>query len=464
MKERNKLMENRLPTKIKVLYSLGQFGWSILSGIIQVWLVWFYFPPEGVNITEYIPRGAILGFLTLIGLITMAGRLMDAVTDPLIAGMSDKSRNPKGRRIPFMAKSAVPFALLTLAVYFAPVNATSFVNVIWLTVTLLTFYVFMTLYVTPYFALITDLSRNANDRLDLSTYTALTWFLGYILASGASFIWPVFQQSGMELASAVRLTFVLLAAFALVMMLIPVFTIDERKYVTSAPTTLNTKQALKAIFGNRNFMLFEVFFLAYGIAITVFQTGNVYYVTVLLGFEESMVTIVTAATGVLAFVLYPAVNKLAKRLGKKLLCIVGMVLLILAYCYCAFLGLMPLNAWVQVAIFAVLAGVGFAIFGILPNAIVADFAKIDAVATGEPKEGMYFAVQTFMNKLGQMIAMVLFASLLLLGNSSANSLGIRLSGVVAAVIGGVALILFLRYQDIRDEDVAAADQKHQMEG
>jgi len=31
----------KLPTRIKVAYSVGQLGWSILSGIIQVWLVWF---------------------------------------------------------------------------------------------------------------------------------------------------------------------------------------------------------------------------------------------------------------------------------------------------------------------------------------------------------------------------------------------------------------------------------------
>lgn len=451
------MMEKRLPMRIKVCYALGQMGWSLLSGLISVWLMWFYFPPEGVEIAAYIPRGAILGFLTVIGLITMAGRLMDAVTDPLIAGMSDKSTNPKGRRIPFMAKSALPFAVLTVAVFFAPVTGVSWVNVLWLTVTLLTFYVFMTLYVTPYYALITELSQNSADRVDMSTYTALTWFVGYILASGASFIWPMFQNTGMALVDAVRLTFVILAGVALVLLLIPVFTIDEKRYVASAPTTLDTKECLKAIFANRNFMTFEVFFLAYYIALTVFQTCNVYYVTELLGFEESMVTVVTAVTGILSFLMYPVVNVLSKKLGKKLLCIIGMAMLIFAYLYCVFLGKLPLGAWVQIGIFAVMAGVGMAIFGILPNAIAGDFAKIDAVTTGQPKEGMYYAVQTFMSKLGQMVASVVVASLLLLGNSAVNPLGIRLTGVVAAAIGVVALLFFLRYRDISDAEIQAAE-------
>jgi len=108
--------KTKLPTKIKVSYALGQLGWSILSGIIHVWLVWFYNPPKNVNIPELIPRGAVCGFLTVIGLITMLGRFGDAITDPWIASLSDRSKNPKGRRIPFMAKAAIPFTLLTVIV------------------------------------------------------------------------------------------------------------------------------------------------------------------------------------------------------------------------------------------------------------------------------------------------------------------------------------------------------------
>ena len=42
--------------------------------------------------------------LTVLGLITFVCRIFDAVTDPWIASLSDRSKNPKGRRIPFMQK------------------------------------------------------------------------------------------------------------------------------------------------------------------------------------------------------------------------------------------------------------------------------------------------------------------------------------------------------------------------
>lgn len=445
-------MKEPLTKKIKWCYALGQMGWSILSGIVIVWLVWFYFPPADVDIAAYIPREAVFGVFTVIGIITMLGRLMDAVTDPLIASLSDGSRNPKGRRIPFMAKAAIPFTLLTLLVYFSPVSSTSWVNVIFLAVTLLLYYVFFTLYVTPYYALTAELSRTPGDRIDLSTYTALTWFIGYMIASAASYIWPIFASNGMPLVWAIRLTFAILAVIALILLLVPVFAIDEKKFVDSTPTELNPIQAIKDTFGNHNFLIFEIFFLAYNIALTVFQTGNVYYVTVLLGLKESAVSLVTIGSGLITFAFYPVVNILSKKFGKKLLCIVGMICLVSAYLYCSFLGQFPFPPVVQVIFFALLAGVGLSIFGILPNAIAADIAAEDSKATGQSKEGMYYAVQTFMSKLGQMVAMVLFSSLLLLGKDPGNDLGVRLTGVVAAGLGLVALLIFFRFRDIKTNE------------
>lgn len=440
-----------LKRSIKWKYALGQLGWSILSGIIQVWLVWFYNPPESVAIPRYIPRGPVFLVFTIIGLITMAGRLMDGITDPWIASLSDRSTHPKGRRIPFMAKAVLPFTILTVLVFLMPTEGNYLINSLWLIVMLLAYYLAYTAYVAPYFALTSELGRTEKERLDLSTYIALTWFIGYIIASGASFIWPIFQNMGYSLVTSIRMAIALLSMAGFLFMLVPVLTIDEKKLVQSRPNPMSFSKALKSTLGNRNFLLFEIFFLAYGIAITIFQTGNVYYVTVLLDLGETWVTIITAMTGIIAFTLYPAVNFLASRYGKKRLCFGAMILLIVAYVYCGFLGLIPLPPPLQAFIFALIAGIGFAVFGILPNAIVADIAQKDGERTGEYKEAMFFSVQTFMNKLGQMIAMVSFSSILLLGKNPGDDLGIRMTGFVAAVTGLISLLIFTRFKEEREE-------------
>ncbi len=437
-----------IPRKIKWMYAFGQLGWSILSGLIQVWLLWFYNPKGQADIPEFIPRQPILGIFVVIGLITMMGRFMDAITDPLIANASDKSKNPKGRRIPFMKKAALPFAILTVLVFIMPTKSNYAINIIWLTITLLGYYVMYTMYVAPYFALTSELGETENDRLDLSTLIALTWFLGYIIASGASLIWPIFENMGLSITLSIQLTIGILAVVGFIFMLFPIIAIDEREYVKQVPSSVNFREAIKVTLKNRNFMIFEIFFLAYGIAITIFQSGNVYYVTLLLGLKESWVTIITALTGVLAFTMYPLVNRLSKKYGKKILCVFAMILLIIAYIYCAFLGLYPFDPRIQAIIFVLLAGIGFAIFGVLPNAICADIAYYDGLKSGSHRAGMYFSIQTFMNKLGQMLAMLIFTGVLLIGGDG-SVLGVRLTGIVASGIGFVALLLFTKFKEVR---------------
>ena len=84
-----------------------------------------------------------------------------------------------------------------------------------------------------------------------------------------------------------------------------------------------------------------------------------------------------------------------------------------------------------------------AIFGILPQAMVADVAEYDAKKTGEKRQGMFFAARTFCFKLGQSIAMLMFTSIATIGVES--GIGYRLVAIIAAVfclIGGIILFFF----------------------
>ena len=96
----------RLTKKEMRIFAIGQLGWSTLGGIINTWLVTFYLPTaESVKAGAvfYVPTGLVVfGLLTVLGLITFVCRIFDAITDPLIATLSDRSKNPQGRRIPYM--------------------------------------------------------------------------------------------------------------------------------------------------------------------------------------------------------------------------------------------------------------------------------------------------------------------------------------------------------------------------
>ena len=175
----------RLTKKEMRIFAVGQLGWSILSGIVTTWLVTFYLPTDSsvaAGARFYVPTGLIiLGVLTILGLISFICRIFDAVTDPWIASLSDRSKHPKGRRIPFMKRAAVPFAIVAVLVFFAPVEEISTVNIVWVLLFLILFYLFMTMYCTPYNALISEFGKTQEDRMYISTAISLTFFLPMIL-------------------------------------------------------------------------------------------------------------------------------------------------------------------------------------------------------------------------------------------------------------------------------------------
>jgi GPH family glycoside/pentoside/hexuronide:cation symporter len=150
-------MKEKLPLSKQIAYALGQFGWSLLSGLVGTYLIFYYIPTDISGIPVSIPQVSFFGFLTIIGLIMMLGRFFDAITDPWIATLSDRSKSKKGRRISFMQKSALPFALFTVLVFYHPTAGVSWINAIVLTINLLLFYLFLTMYVTPFFALMSEL-------------------------------------------------------------------------------------------------------------------------------------------------------------------------------------------------------------------------------------------------------------------------------------------------------------------
>ena len=259
-------------------FAIGQFGWSVLSALITNWLVYFY----------------IFGVATIIGAIAALGRIFDAVTDPLIANLSDRSKNPAGRRIPFMRKIAVPFALITVLVFWAPVNGVSAVNGFWLLVTLLLFYLFMTTYCTPYNALISELGTTQDTRISISTYISCTFLLGSAVGYAAPYIWGALTPS-LGRVNAIRATFLLLSVMGLT------FTIRETDYIDVKPTNDDAFRSLAKTFRNKDFRVFVGSDVLYFIALTIFQTGLPFFITKLMGLPETMTTLLYVGMTLLSF-------------------------------------------------------------------------------------------------------------------------------------------------------------------
>ena len=460
----------RLTKKEMRIFAVGQLGWSILGGIINTWLVTFYLPTASsveVGAKFYIPTGLVIfGVLTVLGLITFICRIFDAVTDPWIASLSDRSKNPKGRRIPFMRRAAIPFAVITVLVFCAPIQTISTINIVWILVFLILFYLFMTMYCTPYNALISEFGKTQDDRMYISTAISLTFFFGTLIAY-LPFVLAGPLQSPVGYGWSYRIWFIVLAIIALICMLIPTFKLNEKDFVDAKPSESNAFKSLGATFKNKDFLKFAASDIAYWIGLTLFQTGLPFFVKVSMQLDEFYTTVFLGAMTILSACFYPFVSKMVKKQGKKKLVIIGFLGLALAYLITALIGILPLPGIVFGVLIVVIAAFPMALLGIIPQSIVADVAEEDSIVTGEKREGMFFAARTFAMKLGQSIAMLAFTSLAVLGTMqdlksndlTASPIGLRIVAIVAIVFCVLGAVILSFYNEKKVMKTIADEHK-----
>ena len=430
-------------------FAVGQFGWSVLAALISSWLVNYYQPDlatQQAGQPIFVPQGrVVLGILTVLGAITAFGRLFDAVTDPIIASMSDRCKSKAGRRIPFMRVAAIPFALSCMLTFWSPVNRESWLNAGFLFLMLMLFYLSMTMYCTPYNALIPELGADQKTRMAISTAISFTYIAGMAMAYVAPVIWGMLENT-MPRVTAIRVTFTGMSLIGMVCMFVPVFTIRERDYVTAAPSQSNAMRSLAATFRNRDFRVFVASDIAYFLGITMFQTALPFFVTSLLRLDESMSTVYFVLMTALSVLFYVPVNRLTPRFGKKKLILCAFTVFTVSFVYTACFGSrLPIPPVAQGYILCAVAAPAMAIFGILPQAVVADIAEYDALETKENRSGMFYAARTFAFKLGQSIAMLLVTAFATIGQET--GLGYRVTAVAAAVVCVLGGVLFMLYDE-----------------
>ena len=429
-------------------YAIGQLGWSIISGLIGSWLVYFYQPnQEAINdgMISLIPQGrVVLGILTFIGLITAIGRVFDAVTDPLVGNWSDNCKSKLGRRIPFLRFSAIPLGLVFVLVFCAPIHGESALNTVWLFVTVLAYYFLITCYCTPYTSLLAELPHNQEEKLKLSMCISLTFIVGTCLGYAAPVIWGALINGGMARIPAMRITFAGLSILATIFMLVPAFGINEKDYCEAKPSSSNMFSSLGKTFKNKDFRVFVGQDIIYWFGLAMFQTGLAFFVTSLLHLPEAWTTYMMGGLTFLSLAFYPFITKMTAKWGKKKLLIAAFFGFFLTFGFTALCGdkLSFIPIQVQAVIIVVLGSFPQAIFGIIPQTIVADIALSDEIQTGESRSGMFYAARTFAMKLGQSLAMLMFTSLATIGVAPFGYRLVALVASICCVLGGVIMTFF----------------------
>lgn len=439
----------RPPLKVLILYATGQLGWSLASFSVGNLLIYFYMPPEqGQPIfPSFLYQGAVLGVLTLIGILSAGGRVFDGLVDPIVANWSDNKEARIGKRRWFLLWGAVPFALFSTLAFFPAGASESADNFVWLALMLALYYFFFAFYVIPYNALLAELGHTPEDRLRISTLISVAWALGFVAGNSAYTLQGVFENMGETPVAAFQTAVALLNGVALIFMLLPAFFLNEKRYARQAPGGHNIREALGAVFGNLNFRWFLASFLLYWLALTFVQLGIGFYTTLLLGLDKSMAFTFSLVSFAASFMLYFPLNLLTQKLGKKRMMLAAYLFFGLIFSVLIFVKTIPLpKEWLLYGL-AVAAAFPLATFGILPNAVIGDEVEREEQASGRQLAGMFFGVSAFTMKVGISAANLIFPSLLLFGKSSENPAGVQMTAAAAMAFCLAGWQCFKKYQE-----------------
>jgi GPH family glycoside/pentoside/hexuronide:cation symporter len=444
----------KLPFSKQIAYACGNIGWSIMTNIVLVMLTYFYLPPSKSGLTPFMPQFLVFGVVSIMALIIPSGRVVDAFFDPFIASLSDKNRNPKGRRIPFMKWMIFPAVFFCCLIFLPIEKKETLHNAWWLIFMLIGFFTSSTAYIIPYNALLPEVTDTSEEKVRLSSFQQVGFVIGIIISAlvnnYADLVQSIFHVANRD--AALQYTIWGLCVFSGLIMLVPVLAIDETKYVVSKkPSHLPVAQAIRKTFAQRNFKYYLISDFSFYMGLSIISSGLLYFIKVLLRLPESMGGLLMFTMVFISLFFYPLINYLSKKFGKKPIILFSFGLMSLVFAMIYFLGKLPFSPTTQVYLLGVAAAFPLASLGILPNAILAEIAEKDSIATGENHEGMFFAVKYLFVKLGQTLGGAVFAFLLVYGKDPGNDFGLRLNGICGFVLCLLALIAFTNFREDKSE-------------
>ncbi len=446
-----------LPKRKMYRYCLADIAKGLFNGMIGNYLLYFFQPTVKSGLPILLPENKLLGFITIMALITAIGKIVDAVTDPIVASLSDKCTHKSGRRMPFLRYAAIPYALSVLLIFYAPFKEGSVANAVWVGFFLISYYTAYTFFFIPRNALVPEIIPDTKVRVGYYGISTVFFMGSSSFMYAATLFVDMLKNAGLSALWAWRAVFTVFALIGVTCLLLSAFAFNEKDYVTE-----NTKpkesmiKSFALVFKNKNFVIFSLGDLFSGVSMAFFQTAMLYYITMLLNVPESQSFLVMLSAIAVAICLFPLIIKISRRYNKKLPLIIASVIFTLVFGLIYFgdkiAALAPGNELFIGLGMGVIVSFPFAAINILPQSVVSDIIQCDCLVSGVNREGIFSAVKTFIEKIASAIAMMGVSSILAVGAASGESVGlqgVKLTGVFAGIFSLLSLIIFCLYNDKR---------------
>lgn len=392
----------KVPLAVKLAFGAGELGPAMAGSTMIFFLMVFLTDVAGLN-------------PALAGSVLLVGKVWDALNDPLIGMLADKTRSKWGRRLPWMLWSALPFALLFALQWWVPPYGGSeggrqwalFWHFVAISLLFNTAYTALSL---PYSALLPELSHDYDERSRLAGFrmaASLAGSVGGLLV--ALVVFAALKNSSSQLQYVIFGAVIAAVGLASVAICLTgiwrtaVAADSARCAETEALTAalgissekLSLRRQLSIVFSNRPFLLVCCIYLCSWLALQFTATILPYFVTSWMGMKKTDFQVVALIVQGTALVLIPAWSWASVRLGKKAVYFAGMAFWIVAQWGLLFL--MPGQSALMFGL-AFLAGLGVSVCYLIPNAMLPDVIELDEIKTGQRREGIFFGFFVFLQK------------------------------------------------------------------
>ena len=379
----------------KAAYGIGDLGNSVGPGtVVPFWYTIFLTDIARLD-------------LRLVSLFWLVVTIWDAVNDPLIGFLSDRTRTRWGRRRPFLLFGAAPFGISFILLWLIPPLQNQVLLFAYYAIVYLIYETAFTAVNCPYVALAPELTLDHDERTSLVTYR-MAVSIGAGLAAPLFFALVVFPMFPARDPNAFRTIGLICGASFILPNLITFLGTRERPEFQQADA-LPLRESLRFVLRNYAFRYTLTLRILSWMPVVIAQAIFAYYLIYWTGMGEDEASLVQGIILAVALVFLPVVLWLARKLEKKTAYVIAAATWTLVMLSIL---LVPQAARTPVYIVAALAGFGVSAAHVIPSAMDPDVLEVDELMSGRRQEGAYAGVTVFIHKLAQAGVLALLPAVL----------------------------------------------------
>ena len=372
-------MAKAISNKIRAAYGIGDYAICLYWSGVGLYLLYFYTDVVGIS-----PLYA--GWIYAIGI------TWDAITDPFMGFIAERTRSKWGSYRPFIIFGSVPLALSFVMLFWVPPFEGTFLFLFLLLVNIFHRSCF-TIVSVPYSSLTARITDDSDERTKLTTARMIAASFGTFSISAAGFPIVLFFGSGNESTGFLFLGLIS-GSIAILILAITVYFVKERTFDPVNQINANFKLVAKSVSQNYPFWIVFSSILILGSTALMFNNNLIYFVKYSLDLHAYQ-GLILGTSGGFTLLAIPFWALLALRLGKRNSWLIAMVWLLIGFLAFYFY---PTQSLSELLIILAFLGFGNGATGVLFWSMLPDTIEYGEWKTGIRTESSLYGFMTFAQK------------------------------------------------------------------